>query len=707
MHLSTTRRLAGVLFASLAAVPVAAAQRPTSSTDSARHAGMASREGLLTVTAAQIADRGYSTLTDLLRDLPGMETVEQYFSEVGTAVAVRGLAGNNAIVLLIDGMRVNPPGDEELPLRRDVSIRAAERVDVRYGPGTLEYGQNAVSLVINIVTGAGSRATAARALVGVGTLGTREAWAQFGATLGGGRDSSVRLSGFAHRTSATHSRLDERFPAWWQRYADNARGLALPAVPARASDATNLLLRLDAGRGSVQAWYRESARSSAEGGVAPVLQYVREGRWRDRTLGVEARHHAPLAARLDLASSVTYNRYEVDPESRYVFPVNGALFLDDYKYALGSSVGIEEQLLARLTTRITLAGTMTATFFDITPKATVPGGADRDGDVVRQAGTLSYYTSAGNAGSRVDVPRATHLSYRNMAGALQAHARVTDALRVSAGGRVDANTRFGDTPFSPRVDVHYAPAGSRLSWHYSYARGFVSPGPYYGYNVYDNGVQLNVANPDLQPERARSHEARAAWRTGDLQVTSSVFANQQSNLFLIGELLLPVNIVAPTVYVDAAGRQPRVLTRTANGGRRTARGADLSARMQRPWGEAWGSYSFVDVSSSSHTAANSLGGLSAHNVRAGITWRALSTVTLTPSLTLRSTPNGIADAAGLADALELPYEVNAHLRWQPRARWELFVNARNLTDRRYALRGILTPTPQEGRVLMVGVRVGQ
>lgn len=80
--------------------------------------------------------RGYSVLSDVLRDLPGRETVEQYFSEVGTAVGVRGFTGNNAIVLLVNGMRVNPPGDEELMLRRDISVRGADRVEVRYGPGS-------------------------------------------------------------------------------------------------------------------------------------------------------------------------------------------------------------------------------------------------------------------------------------------------------------------------------------------------------------------------------------------------------------------------------------------------------------------------------------------------------------------------------------------------------------------------------------------
>ncbi len=62
------------------------------------------------VTARQIEERGYQTLKDVLRDLPGMETIEYHFTEFGTLVPVRGIVGNNKLVVLVNGVRVNPPG---------------------------------------------------------------------------------------------------------------------------------------------------------------------------------------------------------------------------------------------------------------------------------------------------------------------------------------------------------------------------------------------------------------------------------------------------------------------------------------------------------------------------------------------------------------------------------------------------------------------
>ena len=77
--------------------------------------------------------RGYSTLKDVLRDLPGMDVADNFFSEIGTQVAVRGITGNNKIVVLVNGMRVNPPGGEYFPIRNDFSVRNAEQIEVIYG----------------------------------------------------------------------------------------------------------------------------------------------------------------------------------------------------------------------------------------------------------------------------------------------------------------------------------------------------------------------------------------------------------------------------------------------------------------------------------------------------------------------------------------------------------------------------------------------
>jgi outer membrane receptor protein involved in Fe transport len=142
-----------------------------------------------------------------------------------------------------------------------------------------------------------------------------------------------------------------------------------------------------------------------------------------------------------------------------------------------------------------------------------------------------------------------------------------------------------------------------------------------------------------------------------------------------------------------------------NGGERTVRGVDVSAHLNRSWGSAWASYSTAAVSSASDAVDSTLSGLSAHNLRLGATLQLLRTLSITPSLSVRSTPEGIVNPGVLAGALDTPYELNASVRYAPRPRWALFLQGRNLTDHRYALRGVLSPAPQEGRAVVVGVRM--
>lgn len=104
------------------------------------------------ITREEIRLRGYAFLKDVLRDPPGMETQQYFNSQIGTRVPVRGQLGNHKIIVLVNGMRVNPPGGENMMFRSDISVRDADQIEVVYGPGSTLYGQDAISAVINIIT---------------------------------------------------------------------------------------------------------------------------------------------------------------------------------------------------------------------------------------------------------------------------------------------------------------------------------------------------------------------------------------------------------------------------------------------------------------------------------------------------------------------------------------------------------------------------
>ncbi len=658
------------------------------------------------VTKQDIRKRGYATLADVLRDVPGMETIPIYFSEVGTLVPVRGVVGNNKIIVLVNGVRVNPPGGEEMMLRDDVSVRMAEQIEIILGPGSTLYGADAISAVINIITQKPQHQESAQVLGGLGNFNQKEAFTGFSEGMDLPEGRRLGLSGYVHFLESDLSKLDEEYPEWWSNYEAVASKTGLGADPQRWSRGLNAMLRAETGSNSLQFWYRDSSRSSSEGGLTPTLQYVDEAKWKDESLVIEGKNVTKLSDKVDLESALTYNRYEIDPNTRYVWPESeNELSFNDFKYGIGTSAGIEERLRYQATKSLTILAGASATEYDVIPKATVPGGADTDESIVPQAGSISYFTQPGDPDSLVEVARATNLRYQDYGLFTEGHWNITDRWKVTAGGRMDFSTRYNQTPFSPRTALIYHDAASGFTGKYIFTKAFVAPAPYFGHNVFDNGVAINTANPDLQPEEAISNEITFTWTKKNWLFGSSFFYNEQDNLLLVGDLALDANILQNEVWVDPEGRMSRLLTQSVNGGESEALGSEFWLRYQRDRISAWASYSYVDFESTIDGIKSGLPGISQHNVRAGISIDLLDNLTLTPSLVYRSTPRNISNTFGLGEEIKDPYALNLYLLYTPAEKVDLFVNIENLTDHHYALKGLAGPTPQEPLTAKAGVRV--
>lgn len=163
------------------------------------------------VTDRQIRERGYRTLADILRTLPGVYITVA--DESRSLAWVRGVASpdNNKILVLVDGEPwfdgVYGHGwiDGYLPLDN------VRQVEVIKGPGSTIYGTNAFAAVINVVTYTASDLGGGFARVVAGThfdgavsavagapfkVGKRDgdinAWTRISATQGDGLDVTPR-----------------------------------------------------------------------------------------------------------------------------------------------------------------------------------------------------------------------------------------------------------------------------------------------------------------------------------------------------------------------------------------------------------------------------------------------------------------------------------------------------------------------------------
>ncbi len=657
---------------------------------------------VIVITASDIRLRGYSTLKDVLRDLPGMETIENYFSEVGTQVPVRGIAGNNKIVVLVNGMRVNPPGGENFPFRSDFSVRNAERIEVIYGPGSTLYGQDAISAVINVITKSPGDKASGEVVADGGLNRERELFGTFGGAVD--KDGNLKLSGYAQIHNSDLTKLNKEYPDWWKQYSELAAPRGEGVVPYRQDYGVNLFGRLDIFKDSyIQVWERDSKRSSSEGGYPPA--YVPEAVWEDQSTVVEGKNTCGLSEKVKLESAVTYNHFEINPDTRYVFntpDLPNAWFLNDYKYGIGESFAWEETIRAEITEKLSLVGGAMASTYNIIPKSTIPGGADTGQNIDQQGGSFSY-SYPEDPSQLYNIPRVVRSKYQTYAGYLEAGWQFAPRLKLIAGTRVTKDTRFEDTPFTPRAALVYD-ITDELTAKYIYTRAYVAPAPYFANAVYDNGTLLATANPDLKPEKAETHEVNLSYNKKNIGLGLSGYVGSQKDIITMSDQAMPQNILAPVVYLNGDPNQPRTLVHTANGGDSRSYGGELFGRATFGPVSPWFSYSYVDFTENNNGMKAGLPGISAHNGRLGLTWAVTSKLFVTPSLVIRSTPENIKPGV-LDDEIKSPWQADVYALYNLNKWLDIFADLRNVTDNHYALGGISgSAVPQETFNGVAGVR---
>ena len=133
------------------------------------------------ITADEIQRRGYISLVDVLKDLPGIKVSQPGSAIHGETFLMRGLFGNYYVKILIDDLPIQPSATSGMPIGAQLPVAQAERIEVIYGPAASIYGADAMAGVINIVTKKADKPYLINADIGLGVPGLY----QFDVTVGG------------------------------------------------------------------------------------------------------------------------------------------------------------------------------------------------------------------------------------------------------------------------------------------------------------------------------------------------------------------------------------------------------------------------------------------------------------------------------------------------------------------------------------------
>ncbi|WP_437594409.1 TonB-dependent receptor domain-containing protein [Sorangium sp. So ce1000] len=131
---------------------------PITSASNRKDSSLSAPAWVIVITAKDLQDRGYTDISQVLDDLPGMDIVRPY-GDVYLRTYWRGdrQAGADPFLLMIDGVAVNHLFYRDTQIMPVFPLSNVDHIEIVYGPASAVYGANASSGVINVITANGSK----------------------------------------------------------------------------------------------------------------------------------------------------------------------------------------------------------------------------------------------------------------------------------------------------------------------------------------------------------------------------------------------------------------------------------------------------------------------------------------------------------------------------------------------------------------------
>jgi len=591
---------------------------------------------VIVITKQQIQQRRYLNLLDLLRDLAGMDIQRMNEETAFHNLTWRGNFGNNKFLILQDGIRIDSPTGELIPIDHNFPLYSAKQVEILYGPAAALYGADAFGGVINIITEKGENIAGASLSTAVGSDNYRYHYVHGGAKLN--KHWSFAIGGHKHDTDTAD--LSKDYTEYAKVDAVTFGGETVLKAEDRedyvASQSSNsAFARLDFHDDFSVGFNHSFFRHLTSTGVKPSTAIFEESaQWNTRIDTIYGKYRFDLTDKLSGETTINYSRYELLPQSKFknIF----VDFQDGYKYSKGKRTGMEQQFNYQVNDSHTAVAGISYENFSSLPKTA---------DLMRPFDRNKTFNEQGlfHVGTEGTLPvEFPHTDYSNAAVYLQLKSLWNEQLSSVVGLRYDKNSRY-DSTINPRLGVVYK-FDPKTILKANYGEAFRAPTvkenlEYYGSFIAQTNEQgeytsffFHAPNTDLEPEKMRNFELNLTHIFDEnLSFSSSAYYSQVDNLIMSRSTETPIqfikggNILSTAIF-DNLGTGEQY-------------GLDLTVNYQRKLGQGfssnlWSSYSYIDgaVRNSLNNIDVDLPYIAQHKFKLGATLSYENKYFLTPKL---------------------------------------------------------------------------
>ncbi|HXB43706.1 MAG TPA: TonB-dependent receptor [Puia sp.] len=505
---------------------------------------------VIVITEEQIKMRGYTSLLDVLKDLPDMKVDDKLYALSLNNFTMRGVPGQDKFILLLDGVRISSPTNEAMPIFENYPVNLAQQIEVVYGPASALYGADAVSGVINIITkkNASGKSILIDASTAIGMYGQTNNALFIAKKLGDHANLIVSGQYFYDQQpdyTKLYAKQDSLFsPASLKSGTFNTiYGPMTPNTTVNPNygapmSAFNVFaaLHLDDFSIAVFCNYARTPLSFSDNANNNVFN---NNVYAGQHINMANASYKKSFANITSTSTLMSSAYLLDPKTNSRTSYSN--MEPSYLYSSGAMIKLEEQVDWKIDEKLNFTGGAGFSSYYSVPSA---GGLEEPVD--KNSYTSGEYQGTETINRPEGLPALFNiLRYNNIGTYFQTQYAPADKLNFTLGARYDVNSRYGNT-LNPRLGVVYKPF-SQTTIKALYGSAFLAPSPIDTYENFgsfdtpDSGRTyhsnfMHLPNPGLKPITSHNLELSIRqYATDNFSITLDGYYTLLTNLHTIAD----------------------------------------------------------------------------------------------------------------------------------------------------------------------------
>ena len=458
------------------------------------------------ITRDEILKNGYTSLVDVLKDIPGIKVSQPGSGIEGETFLMRGLIGNYYAKILVNSIPIQPSVVSGMPLAGQLPVREAERIEVIVGPASSIYGGDALAGVINIITKTSERPVWGQADISLGDFGSSNINVMIGGKVGKKKNilqysfygSSSKLEDMNVKYDipnlynpsvydSTYSFLQEPF------YKGDSTSPKFGDLPANSGQVGFSLSYRDFTFSYMKMWRRTH---SSIGQETDIYAYYDPSNFWGEDIQRYSLSYNKTWGKLSNKTSLSYLTYRLDNSSSFRMIIDAGDMGKLYKYAASDDILLDEVLNYNILSNLDLTGGFSIQFSGNLPKTN---------DLSEPFGKTLYSpfsTDVNYSDPLLGKFGINPVNFYNIGGFLQLFYKMNKFTFV-IGDRYDYNSLYGSKN-NPRIALMYE-IRNNLSIRGSFGTAFRTPSLYFAYSslAYPDGdgfFYRTVPDKDLKPE---------------------------------------------------------------------------------------------------------------------------------------------------------------------------------------------------------------